>query len=129
MIRCCYRLLAHVLLLSLAVGCGGNAPSKDEIDQGRKAVETFLASWKQGDTPGKLKGHSILVDDPDWTGGMKLLDFQITGTESDHPTNPRFRVKLKLKDEDGPQSEKDVVYETNARKDSGKVLVARDPFF
>lgn len=124
-----FCLLLVQLNVALAAGCaGGSSLSKDEIEKGRKAVETFLTSWKQGDMPDKLKGQSIIGEDPDWTAGLKLLEFQITGTNHDSPTNPRFTVKLTLKGEEGPSSEKDVVYEANAKKESGKVLIARDPF-
>lgn len=118
-----------VMLMSLTGGCGGSSLTKDEIDKARKAVDVFLTSWKQGDTPDKLKGQAIIVEDPDWTAGLKLLDFQIIGTEGDNPPNPRFTVKLTLKGEEGPSSEANVVYEINAKKEPGKTFIARDPFF
>lgn len=121
-------LVQTAVLGCFAAGCGGNSLSKDDMDQGRKAVETFLATWKQGEPSEKLQEKAIIVEDPDWTAGLSLLEFQIISANSETPPHPRFNVKLTLKDEAGTKSEQEVVYETNARKQAGKVLISRDPF-
>lgn len=116
-------------LILVVVGCSGNSLPRDDIESGRKAVESFLTAWKQGESSEKLKDRSITASDPDWIAGLNLIDFQITGTEGTAPPNPRFWVKLNLKDRDGAKTDRDVVYEVNLRKEKGTTIISRDPFF
>jgi hypothetical protein len=80
-----------------------------------KAVETLkiaLDAWKTGKKTQELKAAtpSIVVQDMDWDGGSKLLDYQITGPGTEQDANLRCPVKLTLRDPQGQEVKKDVSY-------------------
>ncbi len=71
-----------------------------------------MESWKEGETVDDLRKESppVVVQDFDWTGGLKLLDYEFVGEGKPVDANLIAQVKLKLEDKQGAQSEKTVTY-------------------
>ena len=93
-------------------GCGpsGNAPVN--VDIAKQTLQTTLEKWKNGDEITSLQkaSPSIVVQDMDWTSGAKLIKFEILSDPKPMDANLIAKVKLKLSDANGQESEKDVTY-------------------
>ena len=99
---------------TLAVaGCGGPYQSAPvNADKARETLAVAMEAWKDGETVESLKEESpeIVVQDFDWSGGMKLLDYEVLDDGKPESANLVARVKLTLEDKDGAKSEKTVTY-------------------
>jgi hypothetical protein len=111
------RYCSHIatLLSSFALaGCGSgpyeSAPVNPQI--ARETLNAALESWKEGATVESLKADSpsIVVQDFDWAGGAKLLDYDVLDDGKPESANLVARVKLSLEDKEGTKSEKTVTY-------------------
>lgn len=104
-----------VMAVALAAGCS----KKQESDftpaapDARKALDTALQAWKSGEKPGDLAGTKkpvIRAEDPDWSAGQKLREFEILKDEPLEGAPGRvFTVKI-LMDKGSPQEAKYVVF-------------------
>jgi hypothetical protein len=125
-----YSLCAGLCLLSLALsGCGSQAYQSAPVDAA-KAIGTLsdvMDSWKSGETPESLQDLKppIVVQDFDWAGGMKLLDYQIVGDGKPVNANLSAEVKLTLEDKSGAKLEKTVKYLVST---APSLTVFRDSF-
>ena len=92
------RGVVGLLLAIMSVGCSsGDAPSYPlDKDLARGSVQKAMQAWVDGKTPKELQ-PDIIVGDPAWEQGKKLVSFEI---ESDEETtdgsNLHIRVKRKL---------------------------------
>lgn len=109
--------LCHLLALSLCgfvtSGCGSGLQSAPvDADTALETLERVMESWKQGDTAESLKEQSpsVVVQDVDWTSGMKLLGYEIADDGKESGANLIARVKLTLADKQGAETEKTVTY-------------------
>jgi hypothetical protein len=99
----------HVLAAALAVlatlpmaGCWGSSQAHAvDPPRAREALKTALDAWKSGQSPRSLESSStpMTIQDFDWAGGAKLVDYQIIDDGRAYDANLRVRVKLVL---DGP---------------------------
>jgi hypothetical protein len=93
--------LAALAALPLA-GCWGSSQAH-AVDPPRalEALKTALDHWKSGESPRSLRSSStpMTVQDFDWLGGAKLIDYQILDDGKALDANLSVRVKLVL---DGP---------------------------
>jgi hypothetical protein len=113
-------LFAAILMLSsliLLAGCGGAHAPADAV-RGEDALRTALESWKSGDTPETLhkRRPAIYLNDPDWSAGKKLLNYEIVEPLEPFGRQLRCAVKLTLESaKGGAKSEKRIGYqvETN----------------
>jgi hypothetical protein len=109
------RLFAVALYCSFVLtGCGSAAYQSAPVDPSM-ALDTLtrvMESWKEGETVDALREESppVVVQDFDWTGGMKLLDYEVVGEGKPVDANLIAQVKLTLQDKQGAQSEKTVTY-------------------
>ena len=102
--------LVLVLALVLAGGCGPSArPSEQE--EGRKALQATLDTWKDGGKPDALtqQNPSIHASDGDWLAGLVLKSYQadegrLVGTDLN------YSVVLELKNPRGKVTRKNAVY-------------------
>src|SRR5262245_46249239 len=102
--------LLGLFLLALA-GCSSQQRAAPvDPTKAHEALKTALASWKKGDTLESLKTATpaITVQDFDWMGGVKLVDYQISGDAKDDDANLRIPVKLTLRDPNGKEVQKQV---------------------
>jgi hypothetical protein len=94
-------------------GCSGSqhAAAVDPA-RAREALTIVLDGWKKGDSPSSLKDGSpaITVQDLDWLGGSRLLDYQVTGDGKAVEANLYVPVKLTLKTPEGREIKKSVSY-------------------
>ncbi len=104
--------LAGVLSLALGIGgCGPSATPSDDAD-GRKALQTALDAWKEGETPDALANRtpSIHVSDGDWKSGLRLQSYQPEGEGKLIGSDLNYTVVLELKSPKGKASKKTAVY-------------------
>ncbi len=121
-----------VVLAALTLsGCGASSVAHAvDPPRARDALKTALDTWKGGQTPDSLKSSStpITVQDLDWAGGAKLVDYQILDDGKALDANLSVRVKLVLDGRDkktGRANEKTVWYLVGT---SPSVTVFRDAF-
>jgi hypothetical protein len=117
MLSCCRGALAAAAF-ALVLGCGGSLPEPADPGKGEDAVRAAFTSWKNGETPKDLHQRQppIYLNDPEWAGGAKLLNFEIVEPLTPSGRQLRCTVKLSLQDaKTGAKSEKRVGYqvETN----------------
>lgn len=109
---CC--LLALWAGASLQSGCGSGPPVPAPVDASlaRDTLERVMESWKEGESAESLQDETpaVVVQDFDWTQGMKLLAYEIVGEGKESGANLVAQVKLTLGDQGGAQSEKTVTY-------------------
>jgi hypothetical protein len=130
---------ASQLLTALVVALAALAPSgcrrSSEVHavdppRAREALKTALDAWKGGQSPESLKSSStpMTIQDLDWAGGAKLIDYQILDDGKALDANLSIRVKLVLDGRDkktGKANEKKVWYLVTT---SPSVTVFRDAF-
>ncbi len=123
-------LFLAILMPVLASGCGkgGHKFSQADLDRARQALETCLDSWKKGEMPAKLRTlpEPIEFAEEGPRDGVKLLDYQITGTEHTDAEVMRFSVKLSVQDRRGRKEERQVTFAVALKS---PIAVGRDPFF
>ncbi len=107
-------LIGTALCMLVLAGCSSgpyeSAPVNPEI--ARETLNAALESWKEGAAIEALKEESpsIVVQDFDWSAGMKLLDYEVLDDGKPESANLVARVKLSLEDKEGAKSEKTVTY-------------------
>ena len=64
----------------------------------REVLKTALDQWKSGQGPRSLESSStpMTIQDFDWAGGARLVDYQIIDDGRAYDANLRVRVKLVL---------------------------------
>lgn len=116
-----------VLCCLLLAGCGADVPRSAPVDAetARDLLNTVMESWKNGETPEELQEQepAIVVQDMDWAGGMTLVGYEVQGDGEEVDANLIAKVKLKLKDKGGSESEKLATYVVGT---SPKLTVFRD---
>lgn len=86
------------ILGMMFVGCSsGDAPSYPlDKELARGSVEKAMQAWVDGKTPKELQ-PDIVVGDPAWEQGKKLVSFEIVADEeTTDGSNLHIRVKRKL---------------------------------
>lgn len=118
--------LLLLILSSGVIGCGGNAHAV-KPDVAQQTLRTALDSWKSGQTVESLKkgSPSIVVQDQDWSGGAKLVDYEVLDGAKPVDANLQAKVKLKLRDAKDVEAEKTVSYVVGT---SPVLTVFRDMF-
>ncbi len=103
--------LAFVPLILLLAGCGGNTlPPETNPAEGRDILKTALDAWVRGGKPEDLKNGSpsIVVYDPDWAEGHKLVKYDIAPEDRRIGVDLLLSVKLTLSKAGGAPQEKKV---------------------
>jgi hypothetical protein len=96
------RGIARVLLMFSLWGCSqGNTPSHPlDQDLARASVQKAMQAWVDGKTPKDLEPE-IVVGDPDWKQGKKLVSFEImANNETSDGSNLHIVVKQKFDESD-----------------------------
>lgn len=119
--------IGAALCCSLLVGCGHDVPTSAPVksDVARETLSSVMESWKNGAKPESLqeRNPAIVVQDLDWTGGFKLVDYDFEGLGKEVDANLIVQVKLTLEDSSGEKTEKMVTYVVGT---SPKLTVFRD---
>jgi hypothetical protein len=68
------------------------------VPHARDALKIALDEWKNGGTPKSLESAStpIIVQDLDWAGGAKLIDYEVLDDGKAEDANLRIQVKLNI---------------------------------
>jgi hypothetical protein len=117
-----------VVLAALPLaGCWGTSRAHAvDPPRAREALKAALEHWKGGQGPESLRSSTtpMTVQDFDWAGGARLIDYQILGDGKAMDANLSVRVKLVL-GRPGKAAEKTVWYLVGT---SPSVTVFRDIF-
>ena len=97
-----HRLLAAGIAVLAALpmtGCWGSSRAH-AVDQprAREALKTALDQWKGGQSPRSLESSPtpMTVQDFDWAGGARLIDYQVVDEGKARDANLSVKVKLVL---------------------------------
>lgn len=114
-------ILVFALTSLVLVGCGG----KEDLGKARAAVESSLNKWKSGGQPQQMSAEGIEFTDPDWSDGLRLIEFSVKQVSSQPQQGPRVVVLLNLQNRAGKMISTEVAYEV-LLKDT--IKVGRDAF-
>ncbi len=107
----------------LAIGCGGE--STENLDKSEVAVRAALDAWKKGGAAEQLVKDKIEIVEPDWKGGLRLLDYQVKSVSNQPQQGPRVVVVLNLQDRASKKLNREVAYEVIL---GDKIRIGRDAF-
>ncbi len=109
-----WLMIVSLACLLIECGCDGGPAKAPTVDSGRarEVLNTVLEKWKSGAKIEELKtgSPSITVQDFDWMGGAKLVNYEVIGEANFDDANLRIPVKLSLSDASGKALEKQVSY-------------------
>jgi len=106
------RTIPALALLLLPAGCQSYRPPETDPAKGREALTSALETWMKGGTPDDLKKGSpaIVVSDPDWEGGYRLLRYDLDPTDRRAGVDLRLTARLTLKGPTGKTVQKTAGY-------------------
>jgi len=117
------------ILMLAAAGCGSGPPQSAPVNPSiaRDTLTAAMDTWKFGETPESMKDltPAVIVQDQDWTSGLKLVDYEVVDASKEVNANLYAKVKLSLEDDKGAKSEKTVTYVVGT---SPVLTVFRDTF-
>ncbi len=89
--------LAAISALMLS-GCSGASAHAVDPSRAHDALVTALDRWKAGDDPRSLSSSTtpMTVQDLEWQGGTKLIDYQLIGEGQPRDANLSVKVQLTL---------------------------------
>jgi hypothetical protein len=98
------------------------------MDRARLALETSLDNWKGGFKPDRLRAlpEPIEFAEEGLAKGVRLLAYQILGSEHTDLEMMRFRVKLTVQDRKGKREEREATYAVALKS---PIAIGRDPYF
>jgi hypothetical protein len=84
------------MLILMFSGCSNSRAHAVDQPRAREALKTALDHWKQGENPRALSSSAtpMTVQDLEWEGGAKLIDYQIL--EDGQPADANLRIKVRL---------------------------------
>lgn len=92
------RMLLWLVLSTMVMGgCGdGRSSPPVKVDLARETLKAMLEKWKSGATPESLRQAtpSVVVQDLDWSGGAKLVAYQIL--DGDEPVDANLVATVQL---------------------------------
>ncbi len=102
--------LSPVLLALTGCGTEGKIPPETDPTKGREMLSLVLDTWARGGTPNDLKNSSppIVVYDPDWEAGDKLVKYKIDPSDDRTGVDLLLTVTLTLNRTSGRTQEKTV---------------------
>ena len=105
-------LAGWLLALMFFCGCSSGVSAPVNVDVAKQTLKTTMETWQHGDAVDSLQKATpaIVVQDLDWTGGAKLIEFEILSDPEPQGANLIAKVKLKLSAASGEQEEKTVSY-------------------
>jgi hypothetical protein len=104
---------ALAALAALAAGCSWpSTASPVDAPRARQALTVALDGWKKGDAPSVFKDAlpAMTVQDLDWMGGSKLLDYRLEGDGKETGPNLHIPARLTLQTPQGKEIKKSVTY-------------------
>lgn len=108
------KLVPWISSLILVMGCGTQYTPVD-ASTAQEALTLTLDRWKEGKKPEDLREESppIEVQEIEWSGGAKLIEYEIESDDKSAGQGLVAWVKLKLSTADGKTSEKSAKYMVN----------------
>jgi hypothetical protein len=109
------RSISTVVLVTIFSCCGCHSRRAKPVDQtlALKSLKQTLETWKQGESLTVLKSASppVIVQEPDWSNGVPLAEFELVGKAKREDANLYQEVELMLGDKhEGTQKRKRVTY-------------------
>lgn len=102
-----------IAALLMMAGCDQGARSL-RLDKplAEASLTTALDGWKLGELPTDLNKRSppIIMTDVDWSGQMRLVNYELVGEPTDDGTNLHRAVRLSVQDQHGQRTLREVTY-------------------
>jgi hypothetical protein len=100
-----------VVGLCVLAGCQPAPPAAVNAGKARDVLKTALDSWKKGEADTALQAATppIYIIDPEWQGGVKLIDFEILGDE-EKDAHLFAQVKLTVRGPGGKDGTRTVTF-------------------
>ena len=94
---------ALLLGVFLAAGCQRQLAAPASEEKATAALTASLDAWKAGASPADLEARApaIIINDPQWKNGVRLLDYQIQSGCKPAGQDLRYVVNLTLTDPEG----------------------------
>jgi hypothetical protein len=109
-----YAHAAALLFAFLLSGCGQRQVTAKPVDpdMAQRTLESVLTHWKAGGTPEQCGARTpqVVVQDLDWSGGARLMSYEILGAGDKRDANLFCDVKLVLEDVSRKKLERTVTY-------------------
>jgi hypothetical protein len=104
--------------LAGTLGCAASAPAPPDTEIAHETLRTALDAWKSGETPEALRDRkpTIFVADHEWTGGVRLLDYQVDAKDVTFGPSLRCQVQLSIQDKRGKTRRKKAVYSVSTHQ-------------
>lgn len=107
------RALSCILSLLWLAGCGSQQVAKPvDLRVANETLQAVLTDWQHGGTPAAWQQRSpqVVVQDFDWSSGLKLKAFEILGPGEPRDANLFCQVRLTLQKDTQPATERVVTY-------------------
>jgi hypothetical protein len=104
---------ALICIVALLSGCGGQRRARAvDPQRARATLVDALDGWKAGKKAEELQSGSpsIVVQDPDWSAGRQLADYELLDDGNALDANLHCRVRLTFADADAKPTEKIATY-------------------
>jgi hypothetical protein len=103
--------LVSLVMIAAACSCSSRAAPVD-APRAREALKVALDGWKKGDAPASFANAlpAMTVQDLDWMGGARLLDYQLDGDGKETGPNLHVPVGLTIQTPQGKEVKKKVSY-------------------
>lgn len=120
-------LFLAALCLCLLQGCGKGSIEPADIDQAGPALRIALDAWKDGKSQQVLAEQtpSILMNEDDWRGGKRLMDYKMEEAGALQGRQVVWRVQIKLQQKDGQVEDRRAKYVIDT---TPRIVIVRDRF-
>jgi hypothetical protein len=120
--------LSLLVCVGFLAGCGEPVAPKVDPDEARTALRTALEAWKSGQANSELESlrPPLLMNESDWTGGNRLLEYRMEEAGRVAGRQVRWVVWITLQDANGkkaPERKATYVIDTVPR-----IVIVRDSF-
>ncbi|MBA3313267.1 MAG: hypothetical protein M3552_04685 [Planctomycetota bacterium] len=105
--------LATALVLACLGGCqNGLVAAPVDVSVAQQTLTRVLDGWKAGATVESFQTETppVVVQDRDWQTGLALIDYESRSPGKAFDANLHCDVTLTLRDADGKEVKKDVIY-------------------
>lgn len=92
--------------------CSGNPSYPVQADKAHETLDKVMSGWMLGQTIEDFKAAdpTIVIQDVDWSGGSKLIAYEVLPDPKPVDDNLQAKVRLNLETKDGKKEEKTVTY-------------------
>lgn len=122
-----YRLTILALATGTLCGCGSKLADNVDPGQAEQSLRTALDAWKGGKSSAELEAGqpSIIMNELDWSGGGKLLEYRMEPAGVLDGRQVRWVVQIKFQDKGGKLQDRKATYIIDTIP---RIVIVRDSF-